>query len=356
MTLSAHIVVRRPDLRLDIAFEAAQGEVVAVLGPNGAGKTTLLQALAGTVRLDDGRVTLDGRPLEDVAGARRVPAHERHVGVVHQDYRLFPHLSVLDNVAFGLRSRGTKRAESRDLAREWLHRVDLDTMAARRPGALSGGQAQRVALARALITSPRLLLLDEPLAALDTGTRTQMRAELRRHLAGFVGPTLLVTHDPVDAMTLAGRIIIIEAGCIVQDDSPTVVAERPATAYAAQVVGLTLFRGLARGGVLTVDGDEPLALVTAEPALNGAALAVVRPSSVLVSTAPPATSSARNVWPRRIAALESVAGRVRVTFDGTPTLHADITAAAVAEMRLATGDRVWASVKATDITAYADPL
>jgi molybdate transport system ATP-binding protein len=354
MTLSAHVVVHRDSFRLDVAIDAARGEVVAVLGPNGAGKTTLLQALAGTVALDAGRVSLDRRSLDDVADGRHLPANERHVGVVHQDYRLFPHLSVLDNVAFGLRSRGAGRADARVRAQQWLGDIGLTEMATRRPDALSGGQAQRVALARALITAPRLLLLDEPLAALDAATRMQTRAELRRHLDGFDGPTLLVTHDPVDAMTLADRIVVVEDGLVVQDGSPSVISERPATAYAAQVVGLTLFRGLARSGVLTVAGDEPLTLVTAEPDLHGPALAVVRPSSVLVSAVPPSTTSARNVWPRRIAALESIAGRVRVTFDGTPSLHADVTAAAVADMRLAAGDRVWVSVKATDITAYAD--
>lgn len=352
MTLQVEVHVVRGAFSLDVAFRAEAGEVVVILGPNGAGKSTLLRVLAGLIPLGSGRVALDGRAVEDPgAGIRQTP-QDRKVGVVFQDYRLFPHLSAKENVAFGPRSTGTSKGAALAQAGEWLARFGLSGLEAHRPHQLSGGQAQRVALARALINRPGLLLLDEPLAALDASSRADVRADLRHQLDEFEGVTLMVTHDPLDAMTLAHRLLIIEGGEVVQDASPEHVAQHPATPYVARLVGLSLFRGEAKAGVIQlVDGGH---LVTADTELTGPALAVVRPSSVIIQSAPPVASSARNVWPRRIEFLESLGDRVRVTLAGDPPLHADITTTAVADMRLAAGDDVWVSIKATDITTYAD--
>src|SRR5690606_21510155 len=204
--LDARLVVRRGAFELDLALTAGAGEVVALLGPDGAGKSTALRALAGLVPMSGGQIRLDGADL------RPLPAERRGIGMVFQDYLLFPHLSVLENVAFGPRCRGAGRRAARERAARWLDRVGLAGFASARPRELSGGQAQRVALARALAVEPGLLLLDEPLAALDAHTRMEIRAALRRHLAGFEGAAVLVTHDPLDAMALADRIVVIEGG------------------------------------------------------------------------------------------------------------------------------------------------
>jgi molybdate transport system ATP-binding protein len=218
MSLSARVVLCRGTLALDVAVEIADGEVLAVLGPNGAGKSTLLRVLAGLLPPDGGSVVLDGTEVWD--GERHVPAHRRDLGMVFQDYLLFPHLSVTDNVAFGLRTRGVRKPAARSAADRWLDRVGLAGLGSRRPGQLSGGQAQRAALARALVREPRVLLLDEPLSALDARTRLTVRAELRRHLGEFAGSTVLVTHDPVDAMALADRVVVVEDGSVVQEGTP----------------------------------------------------------------------------------------------------------------------------------------
>jgi molybdate transport system ATP-binding protein len=198
---------------------------VGLLGPNGAGKTTLLRVLAGLLQPDEARVVLDGRVLDDTATGEHVPAEERPVGVVFQNYVLFPHLSALENVAFGLRSRGVPKGEARRRATEWLDRVGLAQYRGSKPKHLSGGQAQRVALARAMATEPRLLLLDEPLAALDASTRLETRRELRRHLDGYDGVRLLVTHDPMEAIALAERLVVLESGRISQTGTPQEVSE-----------------------------------------------------------------------------------------------------------------------------------
>lgn len=345
MSLDAHVLVHRKGFTLDVALRAGAGEVVAVLGPNGAGKSTLLRALAGLIP-HEGHVHLDGRPVHDLS------PQDREVGVVFQDYRLFPHLSARENVAFPLRSRGTGKDAARTTADAWLTRLHLQGLERRRPAELSGGQAQRVALARALVSDPRLLLLDEPLSALDAGVRTEVRVELHRQLADFAGPALLVTHDALEALALADRLVVLEAGRVVQDAPPSQVVRRPATPYVAQLAGLNLLHGQAQDGVLALTGGGEV--VIADRALSGPALAVLRPSSVLLHRSRPEGSSARNVFPSRMSHLEVLGDRVRVGLDGPPALIADVTAAAVADLRLAAGEQVWVSLKATDLEAYPD--
>ncbi|MFE3453957.1 ABC transporter ATP-binding protein [Nonomuraea sp. NPDC059194] len=342
MTLRARLVVTRAAFGLDIALDVEAGEVVALLGPNGAGKTTALRALAGLTGLSaGGHITLDDRPLHGVA------VEHRPIGMVFQDYLLFPHLSALDNVAFGLRCRGEGKAESRRTARAWLERVGLAGHATARPRQLSGGQAQRVALARALAVRPRLLLLDEPLAALDAHTRLEIRTQLRHHLADFDGATVLVTHDPLDAMVLADRLVVIENGAIVQDGAPAEVARRPRTDYVARLVGLNFYRGVASGHQVTV-GELPF---NTTEELDGPAFVAFPPAALALYRSRP-DGSPRNLWQGRIEGIERHGDNVRVHLDGPITAFADITPAAVADLDLTPGQAIWASVKATETHAY----
>ena len=210
MSLEVDVRVRRNGFTVDAAFSASAGETIAVVGPNGAGKSTIVAVLAGLLRPEAGRVVFDGRFLDDESVT--VPPEDRRTGVLFQGLLLLPHLSALENVAFPLRARRVAAGEARRRARSALERVDAGELAAAKPASLSGGEAQRVGLARALVTDPRLLLLDEPLTALDVTAKTRMRALLRRLLAAFDGVAVIVTHDPVDAMTLADRVVLVEDG------------------------------------------------------------------------------------------------------------------------------------------------
>jgi molybdate transport system ATP-binding protein len=348
MSLEASVQLTLGRLRLEAEVAVATGELVVLLGPNGAGKTTLLRALAGLVALERGRVVLDGMVLEDTAAGGQVPAEQRPVGFVFQDYLLFPHLSALENVAFGLRARGLPRAEARRRAGAWLDRVGLAAHAGSRPRALSGGQAQRVALARAMVGEPRLLLLDEPLAALDAATRTELRRDLRRHLASFDGTRLLVTHDPLEALALADRLVVLEDGRVTQTGSPAEVSARPRSRYVAELVGVNLYRGRADGAAIELEGGGRL---VAADGLRGEVFAAVHPHAVALHRHPP-EGTPRNSWPGTAEALEVIGDRVRVRMSGTVPIVAEITPAAASELRLADGGPVWATVKATEVTVY----
>jgi molybdate transport system ATP-binding protein len=342
MTLDARLIVTRPAFALDIALDVAPGEVVALLGPNGAGKSTALRALAGLTALSDGgHIALDGRPLHTL------PADQRPIGMVFQDYLLFPHLSALDNVAFGPRCRGVSKREARRVAAALLDRVGLAGHATAKPRRLSGGQAQRVALARALAVEPRLLLLDEPLAALDAHTRLEIRSQLRRHLADFDGATVLVTHDPLDAMVLADRLIVVENGAIVQRGAPAEVARRPRTDYVARLVGLNLYRGVGDGSRVAV-GE--LRFSTIEQ-FDGPAFVAFSPAAVALYRTRP-DGSPRNLWEAVIDGVERHGDNVRVHLGGPIAAFVDITPAALADLDLTSGQRIWASVKATETHAY----
>ena len=336
----------RLDLHVDLGVEP--GRIAALLGPNGAGKTTVLRALAGLLRLSDGSVVLDGRVLEDTGRRIRVPPERRPVGMVFQDYLLFPHLSVLENVAFGLRSRGVRRAAARRAAGAWLERLGLGAAAEARPRTLSGGQQQRVALARALATEPRLLLLDEPLSALDVSIRGDVRRDLRRHLREFTGVNLLVTHDPLEAIALADRLIVLEEGRIVQTGTPAEVAEHPRSRYVADLVGVNLLRGRSDGHAVRLERGGALHVVGA---VAGEVFAVIPPQSVSLWRSRP-DGSPRNVWRARAGAVERLGDRVRVRVEGQPGLVAEVTPGAVAELRLDEGAEVWVSVKATEVRVY----
>lgn len=341
--LDARLVVDRGAFRLDIALTAAPGEVVALLGPNGAGKSTALRALAGLTPLTAGRLHLDGARLD------RTPPEARPVGVVFQDYLLFPHLTALDNVAFGPRCQGATKAQARATAAEWLERMGLADHTGTKPRHLSGGQAQRVALARALATRPRLLLLDEPLAALDARTRLDVRARLRRHLAAFEAVAVLVTHDPLDAMVLADRLVVVEHGRVVQEGTPQDVARRPRTDYVARLVGLNLYTGRARGHTVRLESGPTL---TTTEDLTGRVFVAFPPGAVTLHRDRPTGSSARNLWHGEVTGMETHGDQIRVALAGELPLTADLTTVAAAELGLHPGTGVWATVKAAQTHAY----
>jgi molybdate transport system ATP-binding protein len=349
MTLSVRATVALDAFVLDVDLVAEPGSTVALIGPNGAGKTTLLRAVAGLRPVDEGRIELDGRVLDDATTGTWVRAEHRRAGVVFQDHLLFPHLDALDNVAFGLRCAGRSRAAARRLAAGWLDRFGLADRAQARPAELSGGQAQRVALARALAPEPAVLLLDEPLAALDATTRVEVRSELRRHLAAVPGVRLLVTHDPVDVAALADHVVVLEAGREVQAGSPAEVSSHPRTPWAASLAGLTLLSGTADGRSVALDGGGRL--VVADDAGVGPVLAAVAPRAVALHPTRP-RGSARNAWKGRVSSIEAVGERVRVRLDGPPALVAEVTAASIGELGIAEGDVLWCSVKATEVDVY----
>ncbi|MCB0963439.1 MAG: ABC transporter ATP-binding protein [Acidimicrobiales bacterium] len=348
MSLEAQVVAARDGFAVEVELTAEPGRTVALLGPNGAGKSTALATIAGTLPLEAGRIALDGRILDDPATDTWVPPHDRRIGLVPQDLLLFGHLDVRANVAFGLRARGRSRVDAGQAADTWLERLGLAELATRRPAALSGGQAQRVALARALATEPEALLLDEPLAALDATVRQQTRRELRRWTSSFAGPTVLVTHDPVDALVLADDLVVLDGGRVVESGPTASVVSRPRSAYAAALVGTNLLAGRASGTRVAV-GDA--AVVTSEP-LEGDVLVAIAPRAITVHRDEP-DGSARNRWPVAVAEIERLGDRVRVHGTGPVALTAEITPGALDDLGLAPGTTCWFAAKATEVAAYS---
>ncbi|MCX4721344.1 ABC transporter permease [Streptomyces virginiae] len=328
----------------ELTLDAEPGTTIAVVGENGAGKTTLLRALLGLtprahaeLRLGDTDVTA-------------LPPHERQVAWVPQDGALFPHLTAVANTAYGLRARGVPCAQARREALAWLDRLGVLHLADRRPAQLSGGQAQRVALARALAARPRLLLLDEPLAALDQTTRARVRHTLRTHLTGFGGVCLIVTHDPVEAVSLADRVLVLADGRALQDAPPAEVTRHPRSPWVARMLGRNAWPGTASADGLTLAAGGRLVVAEALP--EGAkALAIIAPEAVSVYTDRPG-GSPRNVWPGTVREITAVGSRLRVLVasDTAPDLVAEITPDAAAELGLVDGASVWTSVKATEVT------
>ncbi|MDT0453365.1 ABC transporter ATP-binding protein, partial [Streptomyces hesseae] len=326
-------------------LDAPAGTTIAVVGPNGAGKTTLLRTLLGlTHRATAETLTLGG---QDVSTA---PPHRRRIAWVPQDGALFPHLTALANTAYGLRAQGTPKDRAHATAQQWLNHLGIGHLAHRKPGLLSGGQAQRVALARALAAGPHLLLLDEPLAALDQSTRAQVRHALRTHLADFPGVCLIVTHDPVEAVSLADHVLVLEDGRTTQYAPPAELARHPRSPWVARMLGLNAWPAEATAD--TLDLVNGTTLTTADPPPTpGPGLAVIAPEAVSLHTTRPTatTSSPRNVWQGKIRELTAQGSRMRVLVDADLEIVAEITPAAASELRLAEGTPVWVTAKATEV-------
>jgi len=349
--MSLEFAARVDQRGIDVAFEVATGETLALLGPNGAGKSTVLAILAGLLTPDTGRVVLDGRVLTATgpgASTVAVAPYDRHIALLGQEPLLFPHISALENVAFGPRSRGARRSEARRTARGWLTEVGVGDLEARRPSQLSGGQAQRVAVARALAADPGLLLMDEPMAALDVAALPALRQTLRRVLADRT--VVIVTHDPLDALLLADRVVVLEDGRVVETGTSSAVLTRPRSAFAARLAGLNVLTGTWRGDhVETSAGERVTGQVQGEAIAAGTpVVAAFRPHSVSVFREP-VHGSPRNSFQRRISDLEPHAELLRVR---AGELAADVTLPSAADLELEAGQPVTLTVKATEVEIY----
>jgi molybdate transport system ATP-binding protein len=355
-SVSASVRIQRGDFRLEADLEAPAGETLGLLGPNGAGKTTLVHALAGLYPIGSGEVRVGDELWESSDRGVRLAPQQRSVGVVFQGFLLFPALSALDNVAYGLRARGAHRQEARCRALELMRRFDIAHVASRAPGVLSGGESQRVALARALAVEPDLLLLDEPLSALDIEVRSDARRHLRRALDDFGGVKLLVTHEPLEAMALADRLVILESGRVVQRGTPEEIRARPRSRYTASLVGLNLLSGtvVATAGHMCLDtGEGRLSISETQFPPGAAVLATIHPRAITLSTQPERPlGSPRNVLEATVSGIDLLGDRARVLLDGRPRLTAEITSDALQDLDLAVAHRVWASIKATQIDVY----
>jgi molybdate transport system ATP-binding protein len=349
MSLRAEIVTRRGPFEVEARLRAEEGETLALLGPNGAGKSTVVMALAGLIP-SEAKIELGGDRIDGLTPERRP------IGVAFQGGALFPHMVVLANVAFPLRARGAHRREANRDASATLARLAPGVRLDARPATLSGGEAQRVALARAVVHRPRLLLLDEPSSGLDVSGRAELRPALADTLSSFRGVRVLVTHDPVEAMTLSHRVVIMESGRVTQAGTFDDVRRTPRSRYAADLVGVNLFTGRLEpleggaGRLSTPHGDV---VVGWPDDLARHAIAEVtgtlRPADVVVHTEEPAPGSARNVWRGPIEDLAIHGERVRVRLASRPPVVAEVTAGSADRLGLVRGAEVWISFKAVEV-------
>ncbi|OMC07731.1 sulfate/molybdate ABC transporter ATP-binding protein [Mycobacterium sp. SP-6446] len=349
---------------LGVEFSVSAGEVLAVLGPNGAGKSTALHVIAGLVRPDEGVVRLGDRVLTDTSSGLNVATHDRRVGLLLQDPLLFPHMSVAANVAFGPHSRRSIRGMSRSVragrretALRWLREVDAEGLADRKPRQLSGGQAQRVAIARALAAEPDVLLLDEPLTGLDVGAAAAIRAVLRNVVTRGACAVVLITHDLLDVLTLADRVLVLESGKIAEIGSVAEVLAAPRSNFGARIAGINLVNGTIEedGALRARSGDHWHGIPAHALGVGRDAIAVFPPTAVAVYRDRP-HGSPRNCIELTVAELgvrgSAVLVRAGEQADGAPGLAAEITVDAASELRLAPGQRVWFSVKAHEVALY----
>jgi molybdate transport system ATP-binding protein len=349
--LTAELHHRVGGLVVDVAFAVANGACLALVGPSGAGKTTILRLLAGTARPGRGRITCDAERWFDCATGVALPPELRRCGYVFQDYALFPHLSAWRNVAFGLPARTRGERESRRArAHDLLERVGLAERASARPDTLSGGERQRVALARALAPQPKLLLLDEPLAALDVRAKAEASRTLAATLRSLEVPAVLVTHDWEDASLLADEVAVIDRGRIIQRGTASELASRPASSFVADLAGAVVLRGVAtqpRAGSTVVELEGGGTVATTERA-QGHVGVCVYPWEITIRRSPyTGDESAQNHLRARVVSLTSVANRVRLGLQASQPLVAEVTGRAVDELDLEIGTEVTAVWKAT---------
>jgi molybdate transport system ATP-binding protein len=357
--LDVAVSKRLGGFHLDVALTAPAGSTLVVVGESGSGKTTLLRLLAGLARPDSGRIMLGGRSWFDASSGTDVPAWQRAVGFVPQDYALFPHLTVAENVAFGLQAQGMSAADAASRVAQSLDRLGVASFAASRPSELSGGQQQRVALARALVLEPELLLLDEPLSALDLRTRQVIRTELRRILETLPCVTVYVTHAPSEALVLGDQIAVLENGRVTQLGGRDEFLRRPRSSYVAAFLGINLFRGRIverlLAGLVRVATEQGELLCVAPSGDDAEVVLTIAPSLIALHRVCPEGRSMNIV---RGTVTESMPGgpageRVRVTLDGEPPLVAEIGRSDWERLALREGEVVWASFEAADLSCYS---
>ena len=344
--LHARLSIRRSDgfsLDADVAVE--NGSTLALIGPNGAGKSTVVAAVAGLIRIDSGAVRLNDVVFDDPESRVFVEPKDRRIGVMFQDGILFPHLSVRDNIGFGLRSRGIDRDEIEMTVDGWLDRLELRSLADRKPAEISGGEARRVSLARAIVNEPDLLILDEPLESLDVSTRSHVRSLIGRYLDEYKGPTLLIAHDPTEAMLLGDDLMILENGSVTHAGPPDFIRMHPKTQYAADVAGLNLAIGDAANGVVTIGSHR---LMIPDGAQTGRVAVTFHPRTVALHGLQP-EGSARNTWMTHITNMEALGSAVRIETGAPMPITAEVTPSAVTSLGLGVGSRVWVSIKATEL-------
>ena len=351
--LAVRTAKRLGGFALAAELSVRRGETTVIVGESGAGKSTLLRLVAGLEHPDEGHITLDDLVYADTRLGQAVPAWRRSVGFVFQDYALFPHLTVAENVMFGLRASGTGRRDARKSSTAMLERLGVGELAERPVAGLSGGQQQRVALARALVLDPDVLLLDEPLSALDLRTRRAIRGELRELLRGLPCCTLYVTHNPIEAMFFGERLVVLERGRVTQAGTREDLLLHPRTGYVAELVGTNLLYGSSGDrGVEVRTGAGPL-LVGTEP-VEGETFVTVSPREITLYRDRP-DASAQNLFTGPVLELvpEPPGGeRVRVALGTTPALVAEVTREAVAALGLHEGMVVHAGFKATGVRTY----
>ena len=340
-------------VQFDLALD--DGEVLAVLGPNGVGKSTLLLMIAGLLRPDHGRIELGGTVVTDTSTGVFVPAHARGVAMLSQQALLFPHMSAAANVAYAPRCKGQTRSAARATAHRWLEAVGAAHLADRRPAQLSGGQAQRVAVARALAAEPQVLLLDEPMSALDVTAAPALRRLLRDILRAKRRTAIIVTHDLLDALAIADKVVVFERGRVVESGPVRTVLASPRSDFAARIAGVNLIPGVVTepGIIRTAWGIDISGIGDLES--GAAAVALFRPTAVAVHLDPP-HASPRNIIAVTIAEMDIHGTAVRIRGadqpDGSTGLAADITAASAADLDLAPGQTVYFVVKAQEVELH----
>ena len=353
--LSVQVRKRLREFELQLGFEVKPAETLVIIGPSGCGKTTTLNMIAGLTPPDDGRIAVRDRVLWGRTEGVDVSAERRNVGYVFQYFALFPHMTVGENVAYGLRARKARKETIPGRVKEALALLAIEHLRDHRPGGLSGGERQRVALARAIATEAEILLLDEPLGSLDAQTRNQVRGELQRLLRLVHRICIMVTHDYIDALTFGDRICVLDRGRVLQIGDRVELLRRPRSRFVAELTGVNFFEGKVtakpENGLAEVHVDGSRLYAVPDQQETGDALVTFFPSDVSISREPP-SSSAVNVFRSTVKEIVHRGDKVRLSLNGALSLCAEITAGSLERMELKEGDAVYASLKATAIKMY----